>query len=115
MPTLAAAVAVLFVFGLSWSIPLANLTPMALELDDRVARRRAGRRVPARAEPGGLSGPSLVGEWFERVGSRRSLFVLLAAFLAGAFALLASLGSGFGERVRRRIRTPNALPPNDPE
>ena len=45
----------------------------------------------------GLIGPSIVGAWFDYSGSRRGLFVLLAVFLVGAFALLATLRAGFGE------------------
>lgn len=97
VPTLGAAVGVLFVFGLSWSIPTANLVPMALELG---AAQRAGAIAGAFLlvqSAAGLVGPALVGEWFDVAGSRRGLFVLLALFLAGALALLASLPRGFGE------------------
>jgi maltose/moltooligosaccharide transporter len=97
VPTLTAAIAVLFVFGLSWSIPVANLAPMALELGTAA---RAGALAGAFLliqSLAGVIGPALVGEWFDVSGSRRSLFVLLAVFLAGAFALLASLRPGFGE------------------
>jgi MFS family permease len=97
VPTLAAAVAVLFLFGLSWSLPLANLIPMAMELGTRA---RAGALAGAFLlvqSTAGILGPALVGEWFDVTGSRRSLFLLLAAFLAGAFALLATLQHGFGE------------------
>ena len=45
----------------------------------------------------GVLGPATVGEWFDVTGSRRALFLLLAAFLAGALALLATLQPGFGE------------------
>jgi Na+/melibiose symporter-like transporter len=97
VPTLTAAVAVLFVFGLSWSMPLANLIPMAMELGTRA---RAGALAGAFLfvqSISGVIGPAVVGEWFDVTGSRRSLFLLLAAFLAGALALLATLGRGFGE------------------
>lgn len=97
VPTLTAAVAMLFLFGLSWSMPLANLIPMAMELG---ARGRAGALAGAFLlvqSLAGVIGPSLVGEWFDITGSRRSLFLLLAVFLAGALALLATLGQGFGE------------------
>ena len=97
VPTLQAAIAVLFVFGLSWSIPVANLAPMALELGSAA---RAGALAGAFLliqSLAGVLGPSLVGGWFDVTGSRRALFLLLAAFLAGSFALLASLRPGFGE------------------
>ena len=97
VPTLAAAIAVLFVFGLSWSIPVANLTPMALELGTTA---RAGALAGAFLliqSLAGVLGPALVGEWFDVTGSRRALFVLLAVFLVGSIALLASLTPGFGE------------------
>jgi maltose/moltooligosaccharide transporter len=97
VPTLSAAIVVLFVFGLSWSIPVANLPPMALEL---ASATRAGALAGAFLlvqSLAGVIGPALVGEWFDVAGSRRALFVLLAVFLAGAFALLASLAPGFGE------------------
>ena len=97
VPTLQAAIAVLFVFGLSWSIPVANLAPMALELGSAA---RAGALAGAFLliqSLAGVLGPSLVGGWFDVTGSRRALFLLLAAFLAGSFALLASLKPGFGE------------------
>lgn len=97
VPTLGAAVGVLFLFGLSWSIPVANLPPMAFELGT-VARAGAlaGAFLLVQSAAGVL-GPALVGGWFDATGSRRALFLLLAAFLAGAFALLATLEPGFGE------------------
>ena len=97
VPTLTAAVAMLFLFGLSWSIPLANLIPMALELGTAA---RAGALAGAFLlvqSTAGILGPAAVGEWFDVTGSRRSLFLLLAAFLVGAFALLSTLTRGFGE------------------
>jgi maltose/moltooligosaccharide transporter len=97
VPTLGAAIAVLFVFGLSWSIPVANLVPMALELGTSA---RAGALAGAFLliqSLAGVLGPALVGEWFDVSGSRRALFLLLAVFLVGAIALLASLTPGFGE------------------
>ena len=99
VPSLKAAVAVLFLFGLSWSIPVANLVPMALELGTAA---RAGSLAGAFllvSSLAGLLGPFLVGLWFDDIGSKRSLFVVLAIFLGGAFALLASLAPGFGEAV----------------
>jgi MFS family permease len=97
VPTLTAAIAVLFAFGLSWSIPVANLPPMALELGTTA---RAGALAGAFLliqSLAGVIGPALVGEWFDVSGSRRALFVMLALFLAGSIALLASLTPGFGE------------------
>ena len=99
VPSLKAAVAALFLFGLSWSIPVANLVPMALELGTAA---RAGSLAGAFllvSSLAGLLGPFLVGLWFDDIGSKRSLFVVLAIFLGGAFALLASLAPGFGEAV----------------
>jgi maltose/moltooligosaccharide transporter len=97
VPTLSAAVGVLFLFGLSWSIPVANLPPMAFELGTTA---RAGALAGAFllvASAAGVLGPALVGGWFDLTGTRRALFALLAVFLAGAFALLATLEPGFGE------------------
>jgi maltose/moltooligosaccharide transporter len=97
VPTLTGAVIVLFFFGLSWSLPVANLTPMALELGTAA---RAGSLAGAFLlvqSLAGIIGPSTVGLWFDATGSRRSLFVLLAVFLGCAFALLATLVPGFGE------------------
>ena len=108
VPTLTAAVAMLFLFGLSWSIPLANLIPMALELGTAA---RAGALAGAFLlvqSTAGILGPAAVGEWFDVTGSRRSLFLLLAAFLVGAFALLSTLTRGFGE-------APDPERPNDSE
>ena len=97
VPTLTTAVLVLFVFGLSWSLPVANLTPMALELGTAA---RAGSLAGAFLlvqSLAGIIGPATVGLWFDATGSKRALFVLLALFLGGAFALLAALAPGFGE------------------
>ena len=97
VPTLTAAVAVLFLFGLSWSMPLANLIPMAMELGTRA---RAGALAGAFLlvqSASGVIGPALVGEWFDLTGSRRALFLLLAVFLVAALVLLATLERGFGE------------------
>jgi MFS family permease len=97
VPTLTLAVIVLFVFGLSWSLPVANLTPMALELGTAA---RAGSLAGAFLlvqSVAGIVGPSIVGVVFDATGSKRSLFVLLAIFLGGAFALFAKLAPGFGE------------------
>jgi maltose/moltooligosaccharide transporter len=101
VPTLTAAVFGLFLFGLSWSIPVANLVPMALELGTAA---RAGSLAGAFllvSSIAGVVGPSLVGLWFDFTGTKRGLFVLLAIFLSGAFALLASLAPGFGEAAVR--------------
>jgi maltose/moltooligosaccharide transporter len=114
VPSLTAAVAVLFLFGLSWSIPVANLVPMALELGTAA---RAGSLAGAFLlvqSLAGILGPSIVGGWFDVTGSKRGLFVLLALFLVGAFGLLATLRTGFGEAaghcVRRRpVITPAPL------
>jgi Na+/melibiose symporter-like transporter len=97
VPTLGSAVAALFLFGVSWSFPVANLTPMALELGTAA---RAGSLAGAFLlvqSVAGLVGPSMVGTWFDFSGSKRSLFVLLALFLTTAFVLLATLKRGFGE------------------
>ena len=97
VPSLNVAVIVLFLFGLSWSIPVANLVPMALELGTAA---RAGSLAGAFllvSSVAGVLGPSLVGLWFDVTGTKRGLFVLLAIFLCGAFGLLASLAPGFGE------------------
>lgn len=97
VPTLGAAAAVLVLFGLAWSIPLANLAPMALELGSPArAGSLAGAFLLVQSVAGVL-GPALVGGWFDVVGSKRALFVLLAVFLAGAFVLLSTLRAGFGE------------------
>jgi Na+/melibiose symporter-like transporter len=101
VPTLTAAVAVLFVFGLSWSLPVANLAPMALELGTTA---RAGSLAGAFLlvqSLAGIVGPATVGVWFDAAGSKRALFVLLAFFLSGAFALFAMLAPGFGEAGAR--------------
>ena len=97
VPSLTAAVMALFFFGLSWSFPVANLPPMALELGT-VARAGslAGAFLLVQSAAGVL-GPAIVGLWFDATGSKRGLFVLLATFLAGAFALFAALAPGFGE------------------
>ena len=109
-PTLKAAAVVLFLFGLSWSFPVANLTPMALELGTAA---RAGSLAGAFLlvqSAAGVIGPSLVGAWFDAAGSKRALFVLLAVFLAGAFTLLASLAPGFGEAGAHESPEPVAAP-----
>ena len=97
VPTLTTAVAVLFLFGLSWSIPLANLVPMALELGTAACAGALAGAFLLVQSTAGILGPALVGEWFDLTGSRRGLFLLLATFLAGALALLATLQRGFGE------------------
>jgi maltose/moltooligosaccharide transporter len=99
VPTLSAAVGVLFLFGLSWSIPVANLPPMAFELGTTArAGALAGAFLLVQSAAGVL-GPALVGGWFDLTGSRRPLFLLLAVFLVGAFGLLATLEPGFGEPI----------------
>lgn len=97
VPTLNAAIVVLFFFGLSWSFPVANLAPMALELGTAA---RAGSLAGAFLlvqSVAGIVGPSIVGVWFDVTGSKRALFVVMTIFLGGAFALLAKLAPGFGE------------------
>ena len=97
VPTLGAAIGVLFLFGLSWSIPVANLPPMAFELGTTArAGALAGAFLLVQSAAGVL-GPALVGGWFDVTGSRRALFLLLALFLGAAFSLLATLEPGFGE------------------
>jgi Na+/melibiose symporter-like transporter len=110
VPTLGSAVVALFLFGVSWSFPVANLTPMALELGTAA---RAGSLAGAFLlvqSVAGLVGPSMVGTWFDFSGSKRSLFVLLALFLATAFVLLATLSPGFGEADIRSNRRSAASP-----
>lgn len=97
VPTLTAAVAVLFVFGLSWSFPVANLTPMALELGTAAKAGSLAGAFLLVQSVAGVVGPALVGVWFDYANSKRALFVLLALFLGGAFTLLASLAPRFGE------------------
>jgi maltose/moltooligosaccharide transporter len=103
-PTLSVAVWLCALFGLSWSFPVANLMPMALELGT-VARAGsiAGAFLLVQSVAG-LVGPAGVGLWFDAAGSKRALFVLMALFLAGAFVLMATLGSGFGEAPRPHTR-----------
>jgi MFS family permease len=104
VPTLGLAVAALFLFGLAWSCPVANLTPMALELGTAArAGSLAGAFLLVQSAAGVL-GPSLVGSWFDVTGSKRALFLLLGVFLAGSFVLLATLAPGFGE-------APETVPP----
>jgi Na+/melibiose symporter-like transporter len=101
VPSLTAAVTVLFLFGLSWSLPVANLPPMALELGTAA---RAGSLAGAFLlvqSVAGIVGPAIVGVWFDATGSKRALFMLLAFFLAGAFALFTMLAPGFGEADAR--------------
>ena len=104
VPSLSAAVAVLFFFGLSWSLPVANLAPMALELGPTA---RAGSLAGAFLlvqSAAGLIGPSLAGAFFDALGSKRSLFLLMLCFLGASFSLLATLAPGFGEaRVRAAL------------
>ena len=57
----------------------------------------------------GILGPSAVGAWFDVTGSKSGLFVLLAMFLAAAFALFATLAPGFGEAA-----APVAMSLDDP-
>ena len=97
VPTLTAAVAVLFLFGLAWSIPMANLAPMALELGSAARAGSIAGAFLLVQSAAGVLGPSLVGTWFDLTGSRGALFLLLAVFLAGAFGLLRTLAPGFGE------------------
>lgn len=97
VPTLSAAIAVLFLFGLSWSIPVANLPPMAFELGTTARAGALAGALLLVQSAAGVLGPALVGGWFDVTGSRRALFLLLAVFLAGAFGLLATLEPGFGE------------------
>lgn len=110
VPTLGAAIGVLFLFGLSWSIPVANLPPMAFELG---ATGRAGALAGAFLlvqSAAGVLGPAFVGGWFDLTGSRRALFVLLALFLAAAFSLLATLERGFGEPTTEADRIIGGIP-----
>ena len=101
VPTLGAAIPLLFLFGLSWSIPVANLAPMALELGTTA---RAGSLAGAFLlvqSAAGVIGPALVGTWFDAAGSKQALFLILGVYLAGAFALMATLAPGFGEAAGR--------------
>src|SRR5205809_4955326 len=82
VPTLTAAVGVLFVFGLSWSLPVANLPPMALELGTTA---RAGSLAGAFLlvqSLAGIIGPATVGFWFDAAGRNRAFFAMLAFLLA---------------------------------
>jgi MFS family permease len=112
VPTLGAAVVTLFFFGLAWSFPVANLTPMALELGTAARAGSLAGTFLLVQSVAGVVGPSLVGLWFDATGSKRALFVLLAAFLGGAFALFATLAPDFGEAEAsvRNLSTSTAEP-----
>jgi hypothetical protein len=97
VPTLTAAVVVLFVFGFAWSLPLANLIPMALELGTAARAGSVAGAFLLVQSAAGVLGPSIVGSLFDLSGSKAGLFLVLAGFLIGSFALLATLGLGFGE------------------
>ena len=67
-PTLPMAVWLCAVFGFSWSFPVANLMPMALELG---GPKRAGSIAGAFLlvqSVGGIVGPASVGMWFDAAG-----------------------------------------------
>lgn len=113
-PTLSIAVAVLFLFGLSWSFPVANLTPMALELGTAAQAGSLAGAFLLVQSAAGLLGPSLAGVWFDAAGTRRSLFMLLGVFLAGSFALLATLAPGFGEAGAHERPDAVAVPESAP-
>lgn len=96
-PTLSVAVAYCALFGLCWAFPVANLMPMALELDGAARAGSIAGAFLLVESVAGIVGPASVGLWFDAAGSKRALFVLMALFLAGAFVMLASLKRGFGE------------------
>ena len=96
-PTLPFAVGLCALFGFSWAFPVANLMPMALELDGAARAGSIAGAFLLVQSVGGIVGPASVGVWFDAVGSKRALFLLMALFLAGGFLLLASLRNGFGE------------------
>jgi Na+/melibiose symporter-like transporter len=96
-PTLPVAVAFCFVFGFSWSFPVANLIPMGLELGSAARAGSLAGALLLVQSLAGVVGPAIVGSTFDALHSKRPLFLLLAAFLVGAIALLATLRSGFGE------------------
>lgn len=116
-PTLSVTVGLCALFGFCWSFPVANLLPMALELDGSA---RAGSIAGAYLliqSVGGILGPASVGVWFDAMGSKRALFVLMALFLAGGFALLVSLRRGFGEvywRTLEAVTSPEGAAPPGP-
>jgi Na+/melibiose symporter-like transporter len=96
-PTLPVVVGLCALFGFSWSFPVANLMPMALELGGAARAGSIAGAFLLVQSVAGIVGPASVGVWFDAAGSKRALFLLLALFLAGGFVLLASLRSGFGE------------------
>jgi maltose/moltooligosaccharide transporter len=96
-PTLSMAVAFCFVFGFSWSFPVANLIPMGLELGSAARAGSIAGALLLVQSLAGVVGPAIVGTTFDVMDSKRALFLLLATFLVAAIALLASLRAGFGE------------------
>lgn len=84
-------------FGLSWSLPTANLMAMAFEL---LPAARAGTLAGVLMFCQGVAGsigPWLVGMAFDEMESKRTLFLWIAGFLAVALVAMASLRPGFGE------------------
>jgi maltose/moltooligosaccharide transporter len=96
-PTLSAAVALCFMFGFSWAFPVANLIPMGLELGTAARAGSIAGALLLVQSLAGVVGPAIVGSTFDVLHTKRPLFVILAAFLAAAIALLATLRRGFGE------------------
>ena len=96
-PTLPIAVGLSLLFGVSWSMPTANLVPMALELGPPDKAGSISGAFMLVASVSGMTGPAIAGVVFDATDSKRSLFLLIAAFLAVAIAFMATLRQGFGE------------------
>jgi maltose/moltooligosaccharide transporter len=103
-PSLMNVVWLCALFGFSWAFPVANLMPMALELGSAARAGAIAGAFLLVQSVAGIVGPASVGVWFDAAGSKRALFVLIALFLAGAFLLLATLRSGFGETPAGAVR-----------
>ncbi|MFO0985018.1 MAG: hypothetical protein U1E76_25365 [Planctomycetota bacterium] len=81
-------------------MPLANLMPMAFEILPAGRAGSVAAVLMLSQAIAGILGPAMLGLVFDVMSTKRPLFLLLAAALLLAFALLASLEAGFGEARR---------------
>lgn len=95
--TLNVAFFALAAFGISWSLALVNLLPMALE---HCGSRRAATYAGAflfSMSAGGVLGPLICGATFDFAGDMSALFALMASFVGVAFLAMLGLRPGYGE------------------
>jgi len=108
VPTLLAALPLVFVASACWSMPTVNAFPLLVEPFPRARRGVLAALFFICMALGGILGDPFNGWLFERAGTRRFLFLAMALYTALAFVAVLWIPRGAGEADARRSGRPSA-------